>query len=56
MAVKAHQSSGNAVPVEEDPGPPGVLAEDDVRLAELSERSKRHVLEVPDRCRADDQH
>ena len=47
---------GDAMPVEEDPGSPGVLAKDDVGLAELPEGPKRHVLEIPDRRRADDQH
>ncbi len=41
------------VTIEQDLCVPGVLAEDDVRLAQLVEDPQRHVVEVPDRRRTD---
>jgi hypothetical protein len=41
------------VPLKENARPPGVLAEDDIGLAQLGEHTERHVVEVPDRSRAD---
>ena len=39
--------------IEQDASVARVLAEDDLGGRELREHAKRHVLEVPDRCRAD---
>ncbi len=53
VAVVAEQSCFDRMPIEEDPRASGVLAEDGVGLPQLRQHAKRHVLEVPDRGRAD---
>src|SRR6202022_2504292 len=45
----------DAVAVEQHARAPGVLAGDDVGLAQRREHAQGHVLEVADRRRADDQ-
>ena len=41
------------MPLEEDLRPARVLAEDEIRLAELAHHAQGDVLEIPDRRRAD---
>ena len=55
MALVAHDLRRDAVAIEEQPCPAGVLAEHDVGLAELAQDPERHVLEIPDRRGADDE-
>ncbi len=53
VLVVAEHPRLDPVPVEQDPRPPRVLAEDEVGLGELAQDAERDVLEVPDRRRAD---
>ena len=53
VLVVAQQTRFDAVPLEEPPRMPGVLAEDELGLAELAEHAQRDVLEIPDRRGAD---
>src|SRR5262245_1832602 len=53
VAVIAEEPRVDPVAIQENTGPPRVLAEHDVCGAQLPEHPQRHVLEVPDRRRAD---
>ncbi len=55
MLVVGDELGLDAVALEQQPRAPGVLARDDVRVAQRREHAQRDVLEVPDRRRADDQ-
>src|SRR5207237_8266909 len=55
VLVVGDEARTDAVAAEEDLRAAGVLAEHDVRLAELPQHAQRDVLEVPDRRRADDE-
>ena len=55
VLVVAEELRLDPVPLEQDLRPPRVLAEDEVRLRQLTEDAQRHVFEVPDRRRADRQ-
>src|SRR5439155_2446133 len=49
MSVVAGEPRADPVTVEEDPGSPLVLAEDEIGLAELDEDTQANVVEVPER-------
>ena len=55
VLVVRHELGLDAVAVEQDARATRVLAGDDVRLAQRRQHAQRHVLEIADRRRADDE-
>ena len=53
VLVVREELRADSVPLEQPARVAGVLREHDVGLAQLREHAQRHVVEVPDRRRAD---